>query len=188
MKYYFKKSISGFTYSDLVYYLATRCDLISFTVPYFDWKKDCDNPEVHDEEIQGYLDLVDDFIEDIKSYIIIDEYGCEYFGQRCSHMMRIIGVELNENTYPIFMAANEFADWKFPNRVEDLCFFSKGKCVLRSISHENVCEIYTDSDFDILLFKKMGVKILKTPLQDEGYYLDYTLSFKNQNTGDDFVS
>ena len=177
MYYRLKKPMKGFTYGWFAWYLGQRCDVITFNIPYFSWDVGKPMPEKFDEETTDYLEWVDDFLEDLKPYILKDYFSNEYFDEECSHMMRIIVAKLTEDSYHMFTAANNIFDWKFPADVEDLCFFTEGRCFLYTISHEEIFELNEPHDLELTIFKKMGVKLEQVDLPVRDIKLHYTLSY-----------
>lgn len=177
MYYKLKKKMSGYTHQNLISYLANRCDIITFNIPYFDWKVGEPMPKEFDEDFEEYLDNVEDFLEDVSNYIIKDYMSNKYFTKKTSYMMRIVILPLNEETYDIFVAQNDIFDWKYPADVEDLCFFSRGKCVFYSLAREEVCEIYETSKLEIKFLKKLGLKLEAVDVPTKDIRLKYSLSY-----------
>lgn len=177
MYYRLKKKMKGFTYGRFISYLGRRCDVITFNIPYFSWHVGKAKPEKFDEETTEYLEDVEEFLEELKPYIIDDYVSNEYFEEKCSHMMRIIVAKLTEDSYHMFSAGNDIFDWRFPVDVEDLCFFTEGRCFLYTIAHEEIFELIEPHDLELPIFKKIGLKLEPVDLPSRDIRLHYTLTY-----------
>lgn len=61
------------------------------------------------------------------------------------------------------LATDGLYSWKFPDNLEDLCFYAKGKCWLKSVAHEKLCWIFTDNDVEKeVISKVIGLKYVET--------------------------
>lgn len=70
--------------------------------------------------------------------------------------------------------------WLNPKYPEDISFFKDGYCWLRSVSHEEICDIYCENEEEYEYLKSIGLRFLEkgfVPIPiDELYYEDYGLN------------
>ena len=183
-------SIIDKSYYRLIDYALMRCDVFTFHVP--NYNKICvteKNKECYPEYDVGYVktdESNDDFIiyknnvaskiEPLQKSFIHNYYDVEYMGSIFGYESEITLVDFNEEAYGFLKATGDLYNWKYPHMPEDLCFFSKGQCWLRSIAHEKLCFIYTDDDLEIQVIKKIGLKFIEMP-SEAIPALRYTLKY-----------
>lgn len=137
--------IKGEKYSSLVSYAYLRCDTFSFRLP-------------HLTGFENYKKQVAPFLDSIKPYIIKQYAGTEYFWSTGVDA-DIYVVSLSEQLRETLLNIGSVFAWQYPLAPEDLCFMSKGKCWLASIAHEELCFIYSDSNIEKDIIKKiLGLK------------------------------
>ena len=176
MIYLMKKEVPDRNRSVYSQFLYTRCDVATFNIPYFSWRVGEPKPERFDEEFSEYIeDKMKYLLNDLEPYILEDYFSNLYFGSERSYMMRIIVLELNDET-EFLVPDGSIYDYGYPEDFEDLCLFSKGKCFLKSVTHEDLCWLYPTYDFEVEYLKKLGAKLKLLSEEDTDYTIDYHIS------------
>lgn len=91
-----------------------------------------------------------------KKNIFCDEIGCLY--------QTIYTFEINNNTIKLlknmkfFTDENTYNDSIIGGNLEDLCLYTNEHCWLNSVSHENLCDIYCDSEQEYEYLKSIGIE------------------------------
>lgn len=172
------KSIIDSQYYSLISYLFKRCDMISFCLPNFglnivtEKNKQAFPPHTpmglyeknEDFDFEAYKNKVLEYMKDsgIPNYIIHEYEDVEYCESIRAYLSKIYYVSFVEDTIGFFMVSQGLFQWKYPELPEDLCFYRKGKCFLRTVAHENICEIYEDNVDEIrYLRKKLKLKLVE---------------------------
>ena len=185
-----KNDISNKTYYKLIDYITNRCDMFSFFYPHYNKIiVTSKNSEIYPEYEIGFESISqgeNEYIQNVSNlqwrtdYIrkkIIKSYeDVEYVGSTCGCACQITIAQLDESIGGFFKSTGGLYDWRFPDMPEDLCFFSKGNCWLRSIAHEKLCFIFTDDDYEKKVLKKMGLKFYEIP-DDSIPTMHYTLIY-----------
>lgn len=189
---YIKNDIKDKIYYGLMFYAFMRCDVVTFHLPNFNKRvineknkdvlfenldfgvkeKKRDNHDYSD-----YLDNIEELLADFKKNILYEYKDVEYVGSIYGHECDIKVISLSSQiVFNNLMGSGRLYDWKYPELPEDLCLFSKGKCWLQSIAHEELCFIYTDDPLEMKILKKIGLKFLIVE-DDEVPTLKYTLKY-----------
>ena len=173
--------IEASQYHKLIDYLFSKCDIFTFQVAnyyqeYLTYKNTkyflhCDlNNYTNEEDCDQYIEYktrIMKYIDQFKNFFIAEYVDVEYIGYGVSTYKREIKVvKLDKSLVDILKTTNGLYDWKFPNMPEDLCFYSKGKCLLSSVAHEGLCFIYADTEETVSAIKEIG--------------LDYVLDYSNR--------
>lgn len=155
-----KNEIKDKKYYSLLLYAILRCDTFSFAVPDLYSKAASD---VRSEEFMEYKKRMSFQWDDYKKFSLKKYTSTDYFGSFREYYTEIYIMQLNDETLGQVMATEGLYSWKYPYMPEDLCFFSKRKCWLKSVAHEKICWIYTDSDVEKdILRKVIGLKFKET--------------------------
>ena len=64
-------------------------------------------------------------------------------------------LKLDEKLKEEIKSKSSLYDWDSP---EDICFFKDSKCLLETVSHEELCWLYCYSEDEYNLYRKMGIK------------------------------
>lgn len=73
------------------------------------------------------------------------------------------------------LSADNIFSWIYPERPEDISFFSKGECWLSTTAHEGFCDIF-DHEYEMeCLLGSLGMDYLKTFAHCERFVEKYTL-------------
>jgi len=176
-------------YSSLVIFLFNCCDVVTFNLPKFSEKRITEKnrkyfpnqklgifPHAEDEEFNNYKQKIEKLITPINHRIIRCYDDVEYCGSIRGYNAEIYNVSFLADTIGFFMQAISLYNWLYPNLPEDLSFYKKGKCFLRSIAHEKRCWIFTDDEFDKIILKKIGLKFTELP-DGEIPTLNYTIEY-----------
>lgn len=186
-------------YLSLIGYLLKRCDVFTFYLPNTDKRIITEkNVELFSgyekffpeykighieianncERFKQYKYAVKERLKWVSKNLLKVYEDVEYAGSIYQYVFEIYVVSIDDTNMVGFLSASEgLYSWRAPDEPEDLCFFSKGRCVMRSVAHEKLCFLYTD-DPDI----KKHLKKLKLKLIDDIEYekiprLSYTLEY-----------
>lgn len=151
------KEPEGKTYSDLIRFGAQYCS--SFSLVWGDQ---------HVSMMQNRGNYGAQLIENkLKPYLIKEEYTNKWPGtELLGHKAKVRFYQFNRETVRILQEVESLYNWSWPNKPEDLAFYSKnGKCVLGSIAHEGDSFIYSD-EIPLETIKKeipeLEIKIIKS--------------------------
>jgi hypothetical protein len=164
------KKMKDVKYTKLILYSLLRCDTFTLKIPDF-YSKISSNDR--SDDFLKYKQEINWIVEDIKPYVFKEYNDTEYFGSSAGYYSEIIVGTLNLESSGMILAAEGLYSWQHPDMPEDLCLFSKGKCWLKSVAHEKLCYIYTDSEIEKDILKKViGLKFIES---DDSYVptLDY---------------
>ena len=170
MWYRVKKDLKGNTHDELIQYLARRCDVVTFNVPYPTWQSGQPCPEIFDDEFSEYIDGLKNMYADLKPYIMKEEISNKYMGDSYPFILKIYTVKLCKETEAHFRGKEHICEWAYPYDLADLCFFSKGECYMRTVGRYGLCEIYGACDNELFLLKHMGLKLIKIDADYQGQY------------------
>lgn len=142
--------IKDFRYNKLILYSLLRCDQFTFEIS--DYHSEEFSSE-RSKEFFEYKERIEYFFKYFKPYIekkyIDKEHGYS----------EVYVMSLNIDSIAPLLATYGLYSWKYPDMPEDLRFFSKGECWLKSVAHENLCWIYTDCDVEKEIIRKViGLK------------------------------
>jgi len=185
-----KGKIDEWIYSRLIDYLLLRCDVITFKLPNFNKFTVSEKAksyfpqyeigiQTHDEsnhDFDDYKKNIKDLLNEYKKHYIKEYEDFEYFDSFFGYDAEIKVIELKEELLGPLKAIGGLYDWKYPNFPEDLCFFSKGKCFLKSVAHEKYCFIYTEDKLEKKILKKIGLKFIELP-QENVPIINYNLQY-----------
>jgi hypothetical protein len=169
------KDIKDIKYNSLILYALLRCDSFSFTVPDLFTKPSSD---VRSNQYINYKEYISDRLENFDPYIVRKYVSEEYVNRILGNFTEIYVATLNIDILGGILATDGLYSWKYPDMPEDLCLFSKGKCWLKSVAHEKICWIYTDSEIEKDILKKViGLKFIEVDGEDTPT-LDFHASMK----------
>ena len=148
-------------YNLFIKFMLENCDSFTFFLPNFnknvvtvDNKFYFPNDEIGAIKYSGdcmdfqtYKKTVADRVELISNNIIKKTNDVKYCGDIYTYDCEIYVVKINEFLDKKFFKADSLFDWKYPMLPEDICFYKDGKCLMRSIAHEEMCSIY-NTEFD----------------------------------------
>lgn len=110
--------------------------------------------EIYYKQKSNFISKYSDKI--IKKLNEINNFG-EYKGKHIVHAVIYVFVLDEEMKNVILSNSNPFC-WKFPNFLEDLNIYDKEKTLLSTISHEEICDIYCESEEEYEYFKSIGIE------------------------------
>lgn len=155
-----KNDVKDNKYYSLILYAILRCDAFSFTVPDLYTKA---SSSIRSKEYEEYKEHIAWRLDEFKPFVLKEYTSTDYFGSFREYYSKIYLMPLNDKILGQLMATEGLYSWKYPDMPEDLCLFSKGKCWLKSIAHEKICWIYTDSEVEKDILKKViGLKFTET--------------------------
>lgn len=102
-------------------------------------------------------------INEFSNYVLTNYKSLDYLGFHYYNKLEVYVIKFNKYTKDILIKSKGILSWKFPNMPDDLCFFSNGVCLLRSVAHENLIFLYTKDE------------ALKKKLTDAGFILQRSL-------------
>ncbi len=164
-------SISDNKYTELVEWLCQKCDMFTFMIPNYGKRVEEANKAVEhflkeyseeekkkffEEEKQRYVEYcskVDEIITPIKKHIHKRYYDTSYCGCDIYYEIEIVEVHLNNDTKNFLIKYSNLCMWTYPNMPEDVCFYSKGKCFMRTVAHEGILSINNSSETKMFLRK-----------------------------------
>ena len=74
------------------------------------------------------------------------------------HHSTIYYFKLNTDIKKELILKKSISKWQYPYSMEDISFYLDDYCYLRSISHEDICEIYYDNEEEFKYLKFMGIE------------------------------
>lgn len=188
-----KNKIDEWTYSKLIDFLLIRCDLISYRLPnynkftvteealkyYPECKLGVIYRDINNNDFEVYKKNIQFTLDAFEKYCIKEYEDFKYHNSIQGYDSEVKLIKLSDKLIGPLKAIGGLYDWQYPNMPEDLCFFSKGKCFLKSVAHEKLCFIYTDDKFDMKILKKIGLKFVIIPdsIDDIPLLLNYELKY-----------
>lgn len=100
----------------------------------------------------------------------INNFG-EYKDKKVIHSI-IYMFSLDDDTKSIVLDNPNPFNWLFPNFLEDICFYDNDKCLLSTIAHEEVCNLYCESKEEYEKFKSMGIEFYEENYIPEQYIVN----------------
>jgi hypothetical protein len=146
------KNIKDDAYSSLVLYALLRCDAFTFSVPDLYTKITSDT---RSDEFLKYKKEIAWRMERFEPYLLNKSIDSEYVGSIRGYYSENYVMSLNIDVIGNIRATEGLYSWMYPEMPEDLSFFSKGKCWMKSIAHEKSCWIYTTNDIEKDILKKV---------------------------------
>lgn len=92
----------------------------------------------------------------------------EYKDKKVIHSI-IYMFSLDDDTKSIVLDNPNPFSWLFPNFLEDICFYDNDRCLLLTITHEEVCDLYCESKEEWEKFKSMGIEFYEEDYTFEQY-------------------
>lgn len=156
----------------LLDYLFSKCDVFTFHLPdkfnefisennieYFPWcNLNTYVNSIDSKEFEEYKNSIEYRVREFRRFFIKEYIDVEYAGNIYGNKMEIKVIRFDESLLGALKATSGLYDWQYPKMPEDLCFYSQGKCFLRSVAHEKMCIIYSDDYDTIYTLKKIGLK------------------------------
>ena len=143
-------------YVKLMHYALLRCDVMTFALPDFNSSS---VEDIGSKEFLEYKNSINSLLNKINPFIKKIYADNRYFSSEGDNYLEIYELYLNECVIEAIISAKSLYSWVYPDMPEDLCLFSKQKCWLKSVAHEKYCWIYTDSDIEKDILKKLiGLK------------------------------
>ena len=146
------KSMNEKRYNALIVYLHNCCDMVSFLVPDYDYAEGID-----------YEANIQPFMEAIQPFIVSHYRSGEYCNRLTGGTYNIYHMAFDKNIIGPLCLGLHLYNWMYPNLPEDLCFYKKGKCFLKSVAHEKLCWIYAEEEDEKRALKKIGLKFIELP-------------------------
>ena len=140
-------------YKKIIDFLYERCDLVAFSLPnyfakYIKSYNDSNSYTVLDidnENFAEYKRVVNSVLKDINGAVKKFYTHTNYFDQGDGYLREIYILSFEQNILEFLKKFDNFSTWLYPNLPEDLCFFSNGKLLFSSLSHEDECSFFDDS-------------------------------------------
>lgn len=160
-------NIKSEQYLKLIDYAFGRCDCFAVNIPLF-------NAEMPG----GYSGTLNDFINQVRPYIISRFTSKNYLSMRSSYKRDIYIIDTSESVCKIVKSVGGIYRWIHPYYPEDISFLtsSSGKCWLETIAHEEECRIYRCTKADIDFLDKCGISYTR---DDEDQYVPYLKSVEH---------
>lgn len=141
-------------YNSLIRYLCSRCDIISFLIPDYDYAVGI-----------NYEDRIKPLMEYIEPFVVKHYESDEYCDRKTGGSYNIYYVDFIGSLIGLICSAQSLYNWIYPDLPEDICFYKEGKCFLKSIAHEKLCWIYTENEKEVKALKKLGLKFTEMPFE-----------------------
>lgn len=90
-------------------------------------------------------------------------------------LMHVCVYRLSPEVREYILSANDLFDWMYPERPEDIAFFSNGECWLSTTAHEKYCDIFGHEREAALLLAGLGVAYERFSAPCAPYAEEYTL-------------
>lgn len=107
-----------------------------------------------------YNSLTNEWLDKNRESIILERPNIiedKLFIERINHSTTYF-LKLIEDLKTEILNKNSIYDWHYPISIEDISFFKDGYCLLNSITHENLCFIYCESEEEYEYLKSIGIK------------------------------
>ncbi len=146
-----RNAINKARYKRLIEYAFTKCDMFTLRVP----------THILEEENE-FRESIFKRLKIIEPYLVKKYIDDEYFGDRGGDY-EIHVVSFNQELVEFLVSTEGLYNWEYPKGMpEDLCFIADGCCWLKSIAHEEICRIYTQSDTEKVILKRdIGLKFVE---------------------------
>lgn len=147
-------------YDELINWLVSKCDSFSFCLPHFGKVVVTEsNAEIYPEYEIGYVEedeeskkdyelyrrKVQEYLKSISEYIIENYVDTEYCESISGYEKEIFIIKFSNVTKKFLENVRDLYGWSYPDFPEDLSFYIDGKLYMRSIGHERICELYSES-------------------------------------------
>lgn len=126
-------------------------------MPNFKQKGFDEKIQVNKEFLQ-YSERCDSILETTKHSLVKRYVSKSFFDAKYKHVLDIYIFRVNKAFRHEVIKKGALSNWLFPELPEDLCLFDeKGNCILFCQSHEQICEIYGETEKDLEYFRLWGV-------------------------------
>lgn len=103
-------------------------------------------------EIDIYNKKIEKFMKELEKNFLKVEYKADYRKEDVYHY------KIDDYIKDRLLEAQRLYEWEFPNRLADLSFYKEEKIWMETITHEEICRIYTNQLGEIQKLKEMGLK------------------------------
>lgn len=179
-----EKKIQGPIYKNLINYAYTKCDAVMFIV-----RKDIYINEIRtDNDSLNILQKnMKKYVEDINKYLLKKRHGAYWVYSESGADDELIDVyfyKFNNQLRQLLLENDSIYSWLHPTYPEDIAFFKNGYCWLYSVAHEDMCEIYYETDEEYHELIQLGIEFDEKYIlpKSKRYYEDYGL---NKNKSDE---
>ncbi len=160
---YVIREIKGKIYRNLIEYSSTQCDAVMFIV-----RKDLYLKNL--KEFRKFSNLMDNFNNNLKGSLLKKRKGAYWvYSKVCANndLFDVYFYKFDSSIKTLLLQNDSFYQWLHPLYPEDIAFFKNGYCWFYSVAHEEICEIYYESETQYKELLKMGVVF------DEKYILPH---------------
>lgn len=92
-------------------------------------------------------------------------------------LFEILFYKTDKEVEKYLLTSKNLYTWLNPKFPEDISFFKNGYCWLYSVTHEELCDIYYESEEEYNYFKSIGIEFIDEKftenLDNELYFEDY---------------
>lgn len=107
-------------------------------------------------EIDMYNKNIQDFLESMQKNLVKIQKNPYKKGWR---NYDVYYYKIDDNLKKKLLEVNSLYQWNFPELPSDLSFYKNEKIWMETITHEEICRIYTDDQEEIEKMREMGLKI-----------------------------
>ena len=104
-------------------------------------------------EIDIYNKKIEKFMKELEKNFLKVEYKADYRKEDVYYY------KIDDYIKDRLLEAQRLYEWEFPNRLADLSFYKEEKIWMETITHEEICRIYTNQQEEIQKLQRMGLKI-----------------------------
>ena len=176
--------ISDADFGELIEYMKTKCNIVSFRVPHFNkfiitenniaYHEYCLRPDFNnvgdvllieptDKVFTEYKENTRGLIASLEDSIIKTYLSEKYINQVYGHENEVYFLKFDDTVYELLKSKPNLYKWRCPNYPEDISFWIDDFCLCETISHENMCFFEDDDDE---FFQEFYDKVL------EKYHID----------------
>lgn len=146
-----KKNIKDETYQKLINYAYSKCDTVRFITR---------NDGLDEKQKYKLKSLENNLLRKLKKDFICVSEDPEWlkYNDYPSNLYYLYHFYHFSDEMKNYLLTNKnLYAWLNPNYPEDISFFKDGYCLLYSVAHENLCNIYCENEKEYKYLKLIGV-------------------------------
>lgn len=179
---YVIKEIKDLVYEKMIEYMFEKCDAVMFVSK----KNGFGNRKII--QLEKTMELVKKELEKsflkkrngahwVYSKIGYNELGISGYSDppNFGDLFEIYFYKLSKETKEYLLTNKKLYNWLNPNYPEDIAFFKNGSCWFYSVTHEETCEIYYETDNEYQELINLGIEFDEKYIlpKDKRYYEEY---------------
>lgn len=137
------------TYEKLIEYAFKKCDAVMFAF------------YTHFESDKKATNKIKDKLQQYNKYLIIEKDQSLDETLIYREGMKIALYKATDEIKEYLLSNKEIYKWHYPKYPTDVSFFKNGKCWMHTIAHEEMLQIYYETEEEFNYLKSIGIKFLE---------------------------